>query len=91
MLRSEILFGLKNNFIFFLAIKISPGLSSAVEEFYMEAERKTTSIRIFLQRHVVKWYGAFLAIPFIYTVIVKIIIEKCSTEPITWHVPVKAR
>lgn len=63
----------------------------AVNSFYLEAERKTIAIRDGAELYVLKGYGAFLTLPIVYAMIVKMIIEKCASEPITWHVTIKAR
>lgn len=68
----------------------SAGASRRISNFYFEAERKTIAIKDGAQSFTM-WYNAFLTVPFAHTVIFKIIIEKCASEPKTWHVPLKAR
>lgn len=70
---------------------LSLGLSLAVIGFYLEAERKTTAIKNGAKLYLLKYYGAFLTVPFVYTVVQKIIIEKSASDPITWHVGLKAK
>lgn len=72
-------------------MKIFSGLSVAVKDFYLEAERKTTAIKDVAFFYIVRWYGTFVTVPFVYTIIIKMIIEKCESEPETWFVAVKAR
>lgn len=66
------------------------GTSRKCIDFYLEAERKTTVIKDYGKNFVIP-YSWFLATPFAYTVIQKILIEKSASDPITWYMPLKSR
>lgn len=67
------------------------GATETVIDFYLEAERKTKSVRNGACKKVVQPYGVVLTLSFIFTVIKKIIIENGASDPITWYVPYKVR
>lgn len=67
------------------------GASRQILDFYLGAERKTSAIKTGAESYLLMPYNVFLIVPFAFTVIQKIIIEKCASDPIGWHVPLKAR
>lgn len=60
-------------------------------DFYVEAERKTTLIKELGKTYFLIPYNVLIIVPFIFTVVNKVIIEKCASDPITWPVIMKSR
>lgn len=66
-------------------------VSRTIIDFYVEAERKTTLIKELGKTYFLVPYNVLLIVPFTITVIEKVIIEKCASDPITWSVIMKCK
>lgn len=60
-------------------------------DFYVEAEHKTTLIKELGKTYFLIPYNVLIIVPFIFTVIEKVIIEKSASDPITWPVLMKCK
>lgn len=69
----------------------STGASQTIRGLYVNAEGKTTAIKNGVKICVIPYTILILYVPFVFTVIQKIIIERCASDPITWHVTLKAK
>lgn len=62
-----------------------------VIDFYSAAEKKTSTVGRRAAIFVLCSYDAILVVILLKTIIIKIILEKCESDPITWDINMKMK